>query len=327
MANLSSPWSVNLKTKGYPPEHWLQHCAPSKPAQSAPAPSYRKDAADSDRLWNDHWFWLVMLLFADEHFSVSLDWGTQHSLHSQFQPLATGKVQWTLWNIHLLLLDCSLHIGVLAVMESLSSTHSSTLPSPQHTLQHCPALNTLFNTVQPSTHSSTLSSPQHTLQHCPALNTLFNTARPSTHSSTLPGPQHTLQHCLALNTLFNTAWPSTHSSTLPGPQHTLQHCLALNTLFNTANPTTFPSARGSCRGQGWWEKCVAVAKTWRSQWIASGWTALRLVSKTKKIWTQKKSLHQSQKGAEGARWTKEMNKKQQREQKTSKYMTTLTAVW
>ena len=92
MANLSSPWSVNLKTKGYPPEHWLQRCAPSKPARSAPAPSYRKDAADSDRLWNDHRFSLVMLLFADEHFSVSLDCGTQHSLHSQLQPLATGKM-------------------------------------------------------------------------------------------------------------------------------------------------------------------------------------------------------------------------------------------
>ena len=52
------------------------------------------------------------------------------------------------------------------------------------------------------------------------------------------------------------------------------------------------------------KKCVAVARTWRSQWTASGWTALRLVSKTKEIWTQKKSLDLSQKGAEGARWTK-----------------------
>ena len=162
-----------------------------------------------------------MLLFADEHFSVSLDCGTQHILHSQLQPLATGKMQWTLSLKYPLVIVrlltaywCPCCFGEFVINTFFNttrpSTHSSTLSSPQNTLQHCPALNTLFNTARPSTHSSTLLSPQHTLQHCRALNTPFNSAQPSKRSSTLSSPQHS-----------STLSSPQHSSTLPGPQHTL----------------------------------------------------------------------------------------------------------
>ena len=176
-----------------------------------------------------------MLLFADEHFSVSLDCGTQHILHSQLQPLATGKMQWTLSLKYPLIIVrlltaywCPCCFGEFVINTFFNttrpSTHSSTLSSPQntlqhclspqHTLQHCWALNTLFNTAEPSTHPSTVPSPQNVLQHCPALNTLFNTAQPSTHLTA-----HTLFNTAEPS--FNTARPSTHSSTLPSPQHTL----------------------------------------------------------------------------------------------------------
>lgn len=77
-------------------------------------------------------------------------------------------------------------------------THPSTLPSPQHILHLCPALNIFFNSAKPSTHSSPLS-------------------KPSTRS-TLPSPQHILHLYQALHTFFTSASPQRRQVTVKKAQ-------------------------------------------------------------------------------------------------------------
>ena len=130
------------------------------------------------------------------------------------------------------------------------STHPSTLPSPQHILRLCQALNTFFNSAKPSTHST-----------LPALDTFFTSAKPSTHS-TLP----------ALDTFFTSTKPSTHStlpaldtfftSTKPSTHSTLP---ALNTLFTSAKPSTHSSPLPALNAGRWLYRKHSLAGDYRTQ--------------------------------------------------------------
>ena len=131
-------------------------------------------------------------------------------------------------------------------------THPSTLPSPQHILRLCQAVNTFFNSAKPSTHSTLPaldtffnSAKPSTHSTLPALDTFFNSAKPSTHS-TLP----------ALDTFFNSAKPSTHS-TLP----------ALDTFFNSAKPSTHSTLPTHVH------PCVMCVRAWHQS------LAIRLVTR------------------------------------------------